>query len=45
MAQVNLGQTSHVSENCTSQLFQNAQANQDLKVFFALSKKGAIQKN
>ena len=45
MAQVNLGQTSHVSENCTSQLYQNAQANQDLKVLFALSKKGAIQKN
>ena len=45
MAQVNLGQTSHVSENYTSQLYQNAQANQDLKVLFTLSKKRAIPKN
>ena len=46
MAKVNLGQTrpSHVSESYTSQPYQNAQINQDMKVFFVWSKKGAILK-
>ena len=45
MAQVNLGQTSHVSESYTSKLYQNAQVNQDMKILFVWSKKGAISKN
>ena len=47
MAKVNLGQTrpSHVSESYTSQPYQNAQINQDMKVFFVWSKKEVILKN
>ena len=40
MAKVNLRQTSlsHVSQSYTSQLYQNAQVNQDMKVLLVLSK-------
>ena len=46
-AKVNLGQTrqNHVSESYASQLYWNAQINQDRMVFFVLSKKGAVPKN
>ena len=44
IAKVNLDKTrpSHVPESCTSQLYQNAQLNQDMEVLFVWSKKGAI---
>ena len=47
MAKINLGQTSpsHVSGSYTSQLYQNVQVNQDMKVLFLWSKKEAIPKN
>ena len=47
MDKVNLDQTtpSHVSESYTSQLYRNAQLNQDMKVIFVWSKKGAVPKN
>ena len=47
MAKVNLDQTRprHVSESYTFQLYQNAQVNQDMKILFVWSRKGAIPKN
>ena len=47
MDKVHLDQTipSHVSESYTSQLYRNAQLNQDMKVLFVWSKKGAVPKN
>ena len=47
MTKIDLGQTnpSHVSGSYTSQLYRNAQVNQDMKVLFLWSKKGAIPKN
>ena len=49
MANVNLGQTrlSQVLESYTSQLYQNTQVNQDMKVLVVWSKKkhGTIPKN
>ena len=47
MTRVNLGQTrpSHVSETYSSQLYRNAKVNQDMKVLFEWSKRGAIPKN
>ena len=47
MVKVNLGQTrpSHVPESYTSQLYRNAQVNQDMKALFVWSKKAAIPKN
>ena len=47
MTKINLGQTSpsHVSGSYTSQLYWNAQVNQDMKVLFLCSKKEAIPKN
>ena len=46
-AKISLGQTrpSYESERYTSQLYWNAQVNQDMKVLFVWSKKGAIPKN
>ena len=47
MAKVSLNQTrlSYVSERYTFQLYRNAQVNQDMKVPFVWSEKGAIPKN
>ena len=47
MAKVSLSQTrqSHLSEQYASQLYRNAQVNQDINVLFVWSKKGAIPKN
>ena len=47
MAKVSSCQTrqSHVSESYASQLYRNGQVNQDMKVLFVSSKKGAIPKN
>ena len=48
MAKINLGQTSpsHVSGSYISQLYWNAQVNQDMKVYaFLWSKKEAAPKN
>ena len=47
MAKINLVQTSPslVSGNYTSQLYQNAQVNQDMRVLFLWNKKEAIPKN
>ena len=47
MAKINLGQTSpsHMSGNYTSQLYWNAQVNQDMEVLFIWSKKEAVLKN
>ena len=47
MAKVSLSQTrqSHLSEQYASQLYRNAQVNQDMNVLFVWSKKGAIPKN
>ena len=47
MTEVNLGQSRlcHVPESYFYQLYQNAQVNQDMKVLFVWSKKGAIPKN
>ena len=39
MAKVNLGQTSHVSESYTSQLYQNSQVDQYFKVLLIWIKK------
>ena len=47
MAKINLGQTSpsHVSGSYTSQLYRNAQVNQDMNVLFVWIKKEATPKN
>ena len=47
MTEVNLGQSRlcHVPASYFYQLYQNAQVNQDMKVLFVWSKKGAIPKN
>ena len=47
MTEVNLGENRlcHVPESYFYQLYQNAQVNQDMKVLFVWSKKGAIPKN
>ena len=47
MDKVKLVQTrpSHALESYTSQIYRNAQLNQDIKVLFVWSKKGLIPKN